>query len=98
MLRGQGGWGAPSRHVATRHTTKDQELLSINGQAFLDLKQELKNINIEVVDITGRVIYEKKYNKAQGKTLIDGNLKRNRVYIINLSGKDYQKVFKILLE
>ncbi len=87
-----------STGVESSNNLNDVKFISEYGKVYVDFAKEQQNLKIQVVDILGRIISEKFYNSVQGNILIDGNFEKNKIYIINLSGKEYQRVTKILVQ
>jgi hypothetical protein len=83
--------------LENKSTSSDVAIRSLNGQVYADFKTEQKNVDIQVCDISGRVIYEKKVNWAQGSILLDTDFSSTRVYLITITGNQLFRVIKFLM-
>jgi hypothetical protein len=68
------------------------------SRVYANFDQELKNVKIQVVDMTGRVISENSYSNVIGKIAVGRSFEKNRIYTIRLSSKACNKTSKIVVQ
>lgn len=91
------GSASSTSDLENQSASSDVVVRSLNSQVYVDFKTAQKNVDIQVCDISGRVIYEKKVNWAQGPVLLDTDFNSTKVYLIKIAGNQLFRVVKFLM-
>lgn len=71
---------------------------SNNGFVFVDFLNEEKNVDIQMFDLNGRMVYEEKFPTAQGTVQLDSNFSLSHIYLIKISAEQLSKTSKLLIQ
>ena len=73
-------------------------IYSNSGKIYADFYQEMNDVNINITDISGRIVYQQNFANIQGKEELNGSFAMNNVYIIKITGKNFSKVNKLVIQ
>ena len=105
---GEGGslnmWALEICEVVGINETQDFDLFRVwpnpsKGQINLELSAG-KNINVQLIDISGRIVFNRKYNNSQETftgNVMFGNLKKG-IYLLHVSSGDQQGLKRIIIK
>ena len=105
---GEGGslnmWALEICEVVGINETQNFDLFRVwpnpsNGQINLELSAE-KNIDVQLIDISGRVVFDREYNNSQEtftRNVMFGNLKKG-IYLLHVTSGDKQGLKRIIIK